>query len=166
MRPHGGVLRDGIFVLECDGLTPLCLPVWESELRLKSRLAHPCRSERSRPTAQMGGGGLAVFQVRNHFQCAARFPKHRQSLHGWGAGGQSERFRKCLRMSSRARRRGRLFFFSVHQPKLLHLVAQRVAADVQQLGCFDLIPVRLRQRHFESIAAALSPHDFPLPRAG
>jgi hypothetical protein len=37
--------------------------------------------------------------------------------------------------------RGLLLFFSMREAELLHLVAQRVAADVQELGRLDLVPV-------------------------
>src|SRR6266702_7593183 len=44
---------------------------------------------------------------------------------------------------------GRLLFFSVDQAELFHLVAQRVAADVQQLGGLDLVAVGLLQCHLD-----------------
>jgi hypothetical protein len=47
--------------------------------------------------------------------------------------------------------RGGLFLFAVGEPEFLHLVAQCVAADVQQLGRLDLVAMRLPQRPSASV---------------
>ena len=46
------------------------------------------------------------------------------------------------------RRRLTSFLFGVHQAKLLQLVAQRIAADVEQFGGLRLVAVGLLHGHF------------------